>query len=339
MKRLALLGCALLATGLTPVGAPSTSASAPVAAESAVPSTAAPASATELRPLGQVAESVKVGDALKFTLADPSRVDASAKVGVPPEAKSLYEQGWLAKLSAEKTEGAPDQLVLTLTPVRADLTSTPELAIRDASDQWVARVLPYAIKVESVIAKDDPKAKEPDPAYPPQSARFPWVWALIIGTLALALLSGVVYLIWRRLRSRGPRPAKPMPAAPALPEDVRALESLAKLDAQGLPEKGEFKKYTFACSEILKAYLGARYQFDAPESTSAELITLLRGITEFPAARLEALEAMLGRMDVVKFTDQRPSVAESKALVPEIREIVASTRKPPQAAAATGGKP
>lgn len=339
MKRLALLGCALLATGLTPVGAPSPSPSAPEASESAAPSTAAPASPTELRPLGQAIESAKVGDALKFTLADPSRVDASAKVGVPPEAKSLYEQGWLAKLAVEKAEGAADQLVLTLTPVRADLTATPELAIRDASGQWVARVLPFAVKVESVIAKDDPKAKEPDPAYPPQSARFPWVWAVLIGALALLLVSGVTYLIWRRVRARGPRPAKPMPAAPAVPEDVRALESLAKLEALGLPEKGEFKKYTFACSEILKTYLGARYKFDAPESTSAELVALLRGIPEFPAARIDALEAMLGRMDVVKFTDQRPAVAESKALVPQIREIVASTRRPPQEAAAMGGKP
>src|SRR6185437_16115559 len=116
------------------------------------------------------------------------------------------------------------------------------------------------------------------------------------------------------------------PAEPPKPEDEVALAAFAALEKSGVLAKGDFKKHYFRVSEILKTYVGARYGFDAPESTTQEMLQMLdRAMAaEFAtdATKLGSLIELFGQLDLVKFTDHVPAGSDSSRVVAIAREFV-----------------
>ena len=58
---------------------------------------------------------------------------------------------------------------------------------------------------------------------------------------------------------------------PPKPAHQRALMSLDALSEAQLPAQGRWREYYFRLSEILRKYLGERFDFDALECTTEEL--------------------------------------------------------------------
>ncbi len=129
-------------------------------------------------------------------------------------------------------------------------------------------------------------------------------WRLLWAALVALGVAGLAYAALRWWRNR---PAPPAVVVPPEPLDVRIRAALDALRAEDLPGKGRFRELYFRLSEILRAYLGERYEFDALECTSAELLDAVRGLPT-PGFPFEELRQFSDDSDLVKFAKSEPTV-------------------------------
>jgi hypothetical protein len=316
--------------------------------------------------VGDSAAAIRVGDTIQVRVSDFAAVVASASTASPapssepstqpssapaapiakagaqspveltlqpaPGADEMLEQGWEI--------GPPDsQGLIRLSPLQGGHITLPSLAIQakqpDGTFRSVARTNPFSLDVVSKIKPDEPESDPVGALLPPIALKFPW-WVLVAGgVLALAILTGAAILLRRYLTKRqGSQPPKPV--EPPRPEHEIALEKLAALEKTGPLSRGEFKGHYFGVSEIVKAYAGARYGFDAVESTTREMIQSLESKVVLTKVQLDQLESMFERLDRVKFTDHVPTPDEGQRLLDLAREFVLVTRRPPPEIAVAG---
>ncbi len=261
-------------------------------------------------------ETIWVGDKLK--------PNVEGKLAKPPKFDSKQES-WALIETGE------------IVPMKPGSVTIPSLEIRDADGKPVARTNPVSIEVKSVIDPKDKDAMQPADVRPPMTLPFPWWFVALVGAAALAGFSGIVYGLVRWSRSRRLTALAPKPVPPPKPEDELALLALAALQAERLIEKGQYKKHYFGVSEILKKYVGARYRFDAAESTSREIVVTLETVKNVGDELVDKVESLFERMDRVKFTDYVPSAEDGSQILEDVRRFVTTTRRPPPVVLETGG--
>ncbi len=256
----------------------------------------------------EAAKTYFVGDRVVLR-TEPAEVGDQMQL-VPND--QLFDQGW--------TIGAG----LVVVPIKTGQLTLPSIGLKNTQGQLVARTNPMTLQVQSAINKDDPKPQEPAAVQPPVRVGFPLLWTIIISVLALALITVLGVWLFRRIQAvRRSR----MPPKPERPLHESILDELSALATRGLLQKGEYKKYYFGISEILKKYFGRRFDFDALESTSAELMHSLReraGLLS--AAQLDSISELFERLDIVKFTDHQPSESDAVSCLEQARKIVEETR-------------
>jgi hypothetical protein len=234
-----------------------------------------------------------------------------AKIGIQPTDSITLNEGSLRFFISPLKEG-------TIGPLRLKLMGVDP----DASIMWVE--LP-ALEVTGLQ-----KGDEPPPAFlEPQDIPFPWKTAALYGFIALIILGTVIYWIVRAIRSRK-KPEVAKRKKPRKPEDVVALAKLDKLAKTDYLAKQNYKAYYFTLSDLFKEYLDRRYEIKASESTSYELLELLRGKSIDPEL-LKAVEFTFERLDFVKFTDNTPPAPEPETLHALVRNWVTKTRRVPNA--------
>lgn len=272
--------------------------------------------------------SVKVGDTLSAKLSGPDvgKLPKDLKIQVPPGTPEETDLGY------DVPDTVSEDLRVAVTVTKAGHVQVPSLALVDSSGKTIARTNPIAVEVQSVISSNDPKAKEPEPPKPPVSLGLPLATLILIGVLIVALIAGLVYWVVRWSRAR--RAAIPAVKEPPKPEDEVALAALILLEKKGLMSAGKFKAHYFTISEIIKRYIGARYGFDAAESTTHEMMSYLREKRGMAALSMDSLSAMFERLDLVKFTDHVPVTLEGAELLEEAKKLVLTTRRLPQVAGA-----
>lgn len=137
-----------------------------------------------------------------------------------------------------------------------------------------------------------------------------WPWAA--GGLALLLV-----LVWFvRRNSRKPKPvAQPVYFPPPVvsPRET-ALAKLSELEGRRLWKNGEEKEHHAAISMILREYLEKEYGISALESTTSEILEMLK-ITRFDPASGPVLKELLLGADLVKYArSEMPESAHQAAL-------------------------
>ena len=141
----------------------------------------------------------------------------------------------------------------------------------------------------------------------------PWweriVWR-VVALVALALAAILLAIVYAR---RGKPRAKPAastiaPRAPRLDPAAEALQALARLRAERLPEQARYGDHALALTRILRRFLEATVGTPMPGDTSPELLVRLRASRLAPAD-VERLEGLLGFWDRVKFA-QAPMGAD-----------------------------
>jgi hypothetical protein len=278
--------------------------------------------AYDLERIGDAA--IRVGDSLDLRVAGLSAKDGNKEIkalGVPPGTEDLNDSGWDLSLNI----AADGSLHVKANVLKSGRLSLPSLALQDASGKSLARTNPISLDVESVISKNDPKKDEPGDVQPPVSLVFP-IWVMILaGILGLLVVAGVIYAFVRMSRKK--RPEIPRVVESKKSEDEIAFSQLLELERSPWIERGEYKKYYFRVSEILKNYLGSRYHFDAPESTTHEMMDLMRGKKIADDLVLRQIENLFLEMDVIKFTDTIPQAQAPKTILTTARAIVSQTKR------------
>jgi hypothetical protein len=189
--------------------------------------------------------------------------------------------------------------------------------LRDGSEGEVSTP-PLPLRIVSVLSKDPGEQKLADIHGPLALAIGPAFW---IGLGALALLLLALAAWWRRRRRRA-HAASPALARDLSP-DAEAREALARLAASGLRERGDYRAFYIALTEIAKRYLERRLEAPILEMTSAEMVLFLRdhalgrGLT--PVVRDLAAAA-----DQVKFAAADARDEEARRHLAAVEQVVDS---------------
>jgi hypothetical protein len=173
-----------------------------------------------------------------------------------------------------------------------------------------------SVVVASVLPKD---MKDIRDLKPPETFPNHWLWAIPAALLLAAALAWAAWRLLRRLRR-----ARELAASPLPPWE----EALAALDGMPWQEwlgEGQVKRYYYALSQVLKRYVERRFEFNAVEQTTTEILSSLR--SHRTPMRDEVRQFLL-RSDFVKYAKTVPPEAEMRSAIAEVRAIV--TRTTPQ---------
>lgn len=136
----------------------------------------------------------------------------------------------------------------------------------------------------------------------------PFVWAdyypLIYGTLLALFLICVLAYIIKRLRSRKSLiPFKK--EEPKLPPHEQALKELDEIKQQKLWQQGRSKEYYTLITDTLRKYIVDRFNVNAMEMTSGEILDFIRSQNEARSV-YDNLRQILQLADFVKFAKWNP---------------------------------
>ncbi len=147
---------------------------------------------------------------------------------------------------------------------------------------------------------------------------WPWVAG---GVAATAAIAAVVIMLIRRAR----RPKQAVVAAePEKPLHVRTLLALEEVDKKKLWQQGLVKEHHSAVTDILRGYIEERFQVPALESTTDDLLSILR-MSSMGAGQREQLANLLRMADMVKFAKWTPLPTENEQLLAGAIKLVQQT--------------
>jgi hypothetical protein len=179
-----------------------------------------------------------------------------------------------------------------------------------------------------LIARTMPKdMKDIHDLKPPESFPNHWLWIIPLALLLAAVLAWLAARLLRGLRRARER------AEAALPPWDEALGALDTMPWQDWLGAGQVKRYYYALSQVLKRYIERRFEFNAVEQTTTEILNSMR--THRTPMRDEVQRFLL-RSDFVKYAKMVPPDEEMRSAITEVREFVNRTtpQEPPAAAPA-----
>lgn len=211
-------------------------------------------------------------------------------------------------------------------PGRHEMTVPPlPIAIARASGDVITLCTePHTLIVEDPIANTPNAKPRRNPAPRPQleewtSAKQAAIGALI--ALVVAAIVAALFAWWRRRPKVVPPPPPPRP-----PWEV-ALEELDAVRTARLIEKKELDDHYARVSDAVRKYLGGRYGFDGLESTTREILHILRRVVP-PIIVINDIEVFLRQADLVKFARLTPSETECQQALDLGEQIVRKTIPP-----------
>ncbi len=233
----------------------------------------------------------------------------------------LVERRWL-RLRAER---AGPQTVPALDVRYRPAAAAGSKSVTTSAAEWtVLSTAPISFEVRSLLPASDepPQIREIKPLQPIHRAR-PWLWIAGAIALVLALAAALAYW-WRRRREQGEAP----PRAPAIPAHEIALAALDRLAATDPVGDAAVRRYYFALSEIVRAYIEGRFGLNATDLTTEEITASLdrRELPDLSEAHASDLRAFLADTDAVKFAAHRPQRGEIGAILDWARRFVEATR-------------
>lgn len=132
-----------------------------------------------------------------------------------------------------------------------------------------------------------------------------YIYIPLLILLAFIIIGLIVFLVLRK-RKKGYY-FKPKVV---LPPHVVALDGLDKLKASKLWQKGMEKEYYTELTDILREYIDGRFNIDAPEMVSDDIIDAVHLATDTRSAT-DGLSQVLKLADLVKFAKYTPFADEN----------------------------
>lgn len=180
------------------------------------------------------------------------------------------------------------------------------------------------VSVSSVLPKDMNESESTGELL--KAGKFPhWIWIVSILVVLGFIFRSFFYMLFMRLVGKHKPEEKTVVVIPPYDEAISLLDAFEK---EGYLPRGMFKEYTFELSDILKKYVGRRYENHVHESTSTEFRAWIK------ESGLEStLKALLNRFidttDPVKFANLNPGNAVLEGLLSEVKEFVEATNPNP----------
>jgi len=269
-----------------------------------------------------------IGDLVNLTMS--VRYPKGVNVKIPPLGEKLGEF-FIRDISlppprTEKNDFVQEARYTITTYIVGDVT-VPAVTITYSYQDDAGKTVEKQLQTDTLIIpvkRTAPKdAQDIKDIKGPVAVPFNWrpyaLWGGV-GVAAVALIFAAVYYL-RKLRPAAKLQAKLKP--PASPHEV-ALQELARIEAMKLIEAGEIDRYYDLVTDVLRDYLGARYNFNAIDMTTDEVVAALVGRLR----RLELKDSvaiMLRESDLVKFARGQSDSDRAHELIEGTRRIVRET--------------
>ena len=187
---------------------------------------------------------------------------------------------------------------------------------------------PLYLKVNTV-ATDTSLTKIKD-IKAPYDEPFDWKWYLPQIYIGLAILAGIIILIIviRKLNKRKPEEVIVI-EKPKIPAHVTALETLEKIKEEAVWKDNRTKEYYSAIADTLRLYIEERFNINALELTSDEIIKIFKSQVVDSESKSK-LNQILTLSDFVKFAKQIPIEAEHTLTLNNAFDFVKGTMREEQ---------
>jgi hypothetical protein len=155
------------------------------------------------------------------------------------------------------------------------------------------------------------------------------IWPFLKAYLPYFILAiAILFLAWRLWQRWKNRQAPPVVQQISQPPHVIAERLLAELRTKKLWENGKTKEFYSELSRILRGYLEEQFTMPALESTTDELIALLK-TRGFDAQIVDKARNLLQTADLVKFAKVEPATDLHEGFLSHAENIVEITKPKP----------
>jgi len=203
------------------------------------------------------------------------------------------------------------------------------------SGMWIIKPIPYVVNGDTaysnqltlkVLPVDVSQMKDVHDIKPVETVPFnllDWLpdywWAWLLGIL---LIAGGIWA-YHKYYKKGVNPLKP--SRKRLPPYEEAMINLQNLKAAQLWQQGQEKEYFTGLTDILRVYIDRRFDINAVEMTSSQIIETLKKNDETRAVN-EQLGMILEIADIVKFANARPLADDNEVAYQRAVNFVEATR-------------
>jgi hypothetical protein len=208
------------------------------------------------------------------------------------------------------------------------------------SGMWIIKPIPYVVNGDTaysnqlslkVLPVDVSQMQDIHDIKPVEAVPFnvlDWLpnywWAWLLGLLLIA--AGI--WCYRKYYKKGINPLRP--SKKRLPPYEEAMINLRNLKAAQLWQQGQEKEYFTGLTDILRVYIDRRFDINAVEMTSSQIIDTLKRNDETKAVN-EQLEMILEVADIVKFANARPLADDNEVAYQRAVNFIEATRPVEQA--------
>jgi len=270
-----------------------------------------------------------------ITVGDPASLSISLRIAkntivLGPETFSSFGQATVLEQNIETFERPDyDSLLYSyaITYFKPGICSIPPLRfeLRQGDSTLVLNTDSLYLGVRSVLAqtyKDDSTAQPTlrDIPAPLRAGDSGFARKALIATGIAALLGVVIWLISRSIIRYRNRPIPP------LPPYEEAQRALSQLQAQGLLAKGQVREWVFALNALFKRYIERRFEVNAEELTTDEIMTWLRACS-LPSDLRRQTEQFFEQSHVIKFARFLPDAAATTQLKSCVEQFLEQTRE------------
>jgi hypothetical protein len=223
---------------------------------------------------------------------------------------------------------------LTLTSFKDSLFAIRPVVFTSGEDTFLTEALALNIvqpfEVDTALAITDIKDIEKAPI---------WWWGIIRWILLGLLIAGLAvggWYAWQWYQRNRKREEEPIAPELLRPADEVALEKLDAIKEAKIWKDGKVKEYQTELTDVVREYIGRRFEVHSTEKTSDETLRELKPLLvesqkskEESKELYERLKSMLQLADLVKFAKWHTTPDENENALMTAYEFVKETKPTP----------
>ncbi len=265
---------------------------------------------------------ITIGEPVTYTVTIKHTPDIKVLTRIPPPDDDIFKINKVTDINREENGMTVEGRSMNLTTYRLGefILSPIDIEYRDSSGEIkTIKSDKIFLTVKSVAEGDAMTDIRGIKSVITLEGRLPR-YLIFFGILLLFIIIGI--MIYRKFRKKDTFVEEP---ETLLSPEEEAIHNLNQLYEGELLRKGLVKDYFLRFSEILKIYFEKRYEILAIESTTFEIMRMLR-TQNCSSALLEKISEVMESADLAKFAKWKPEPMEIRNLNQKAIQIIEETQ-------------